>query len=36
MERKMNVVEAKEALISLMDYVAYKESGTSLYDADKN
>ena len=36
MERKMNVVEAKEALISLMDYVAYKEIGTSLYDADKN
>lgn len=32
----MTAVEAKERLISLMDYIAYREIGTSLYDSDKN
>ena len=32
----MTVTEAKERLISLMDYIAYREIGTSLYDSDKN
>ena len=33
---KVTVVEAKETLISLIDYVAYREIGTGLYDSDKN
>ncbi len=32
----MTVEEAKELLISGMNYAAYKETGHSLYDADKN
>ena len=32
----MTVAEAKEILISAMDYMAYHEAGTSLYDSDKN
>ena len=32
----MTVDEAKEMLISGMDYAAYRETGTSLHDSDKN
>lgn len=33
---EVTVTEAKETLISAMDYMAYREVGTSLYDSDKN
>lgn len=32
----MTLIEAKELVISGMNYAAYKETGTSLYDEDKN
>lgn len=32
----MTVDEAQELLISGMNYAAYRETGTSLYDEDKN
>jgi hypothetical protein len=33
---KVTLTEAKEILISAMDYMAYREIGMSLYDGDKN
>lgn len=36
MGREVTLTEAKETLISAMDYMAYREIGTSLYDSDKN
>ena len=33
---EVTLTEAKETLISAMDYMAYREIGTSLYDSDKN
>ena len=32
----MTVTEAKEILISALDYMAYRDTGTSLHDGDKN